>query len=226
MGTTAVAFDLDYTLAVPTRDRATLLSEATRAADAPPITREEYLEAHRAEHAHETRAPIFDRLLDGDDGAPEDLAEAYRETIADALAPVEGAEELIRELRRDYRIGLLTNGPVRAQRDKLETLGWEGLFDAVVITGSLEAGKPDSIAFETLLERLDAEPEEAVYVGDEVTADVRGASEVGLRVVQVRYPGGPDPDPRADAHVDRESLREDLPSVVRELGRADADVIA
>ena len=225
MGTTAVAFDLDYTLAVPARDRATLLSEATRAAGAPEITREEYLKAHRAEHAHETRAPIFDRLLDGD-GAPEDLAEAYRETIADALAPAEGAEELIRELRRDYRIGLLTNGPVRAQRDKLETLGWEGLFDAVVITGSLEAGKPDAIAFETLLDALDAAPDETVYVGDEVTADVRGASEAGLRVVQVRYPGGPDPDPRADAHVDRGSLREDLPAVVRELGRADADVIA
>lgn len=226
MGITAVAFDLDYTLAVPTRDRATLLTEATRAADAPEITREEYLEAHRAEHAHETRAPIFDRLLDGDDGAHDDLAEAYREAIADALAPVEGAEKLIRGLRRDYRVGLLTNGPVRAQRDKLETLGWDGLFDAVVITGSLEAGKPDAVAFETILEALDAAPEEAVYVGDEVIADVRGASHAGLRVIQVRYPGGPDPNPLADAHVDRESLREDLPAILRELDRTDADVPA
>jgi len=37
---------------------------------------------------------------------------------------------MLADLRGEYRVGLLTNGPVRAQRDKLETLGWEDAFDA------------------------------------------------------------------------------------------------
>lgn len=218
MALSAVVFDLDYTLAVVRRDRATLLAEAAAAADVPvEFSREEYGTAHLRAHAHETRAPIFADLL-GEDDAGEDLAEAYRTVIARDLEPIDGAEELITDLRDRYKVGLLTNGPVLAQRDKLATLGWEELFDASVVTGELEAGKPDPSAFEAILAALDVAPERAVYVGDSVEADVAGASEAGLFVVQVLYPGGPEPDPRADVHVDRADLTAELPAIVRELG--------
>ena len=59
----AVVFDLDYTLAVPERDRATILAEAAQAAGAPPLSREAYLEAHRRNLTRETREPIFADLL-------------------------------------------------------------------------------------------------------------------------------------------------------------------
>ena len=63
----AVGFDLDYTLAVPERDRARLLADAVESVGAAPITREAYLEAHRENLTGETRAPIFEDLLDGQD---------------------------------------------------------------------------------------------------------------------------------------------------------------
>lgn len=212
----AVVFDLDYTLAVPDRDRQTLLREASAAVGAPPLSREAYLAAHRRNLTGETREPIFAELLAEHDGDvdPAELAAAYRRTIAAALEPLPGAAELVRDLRDRYRVGLLTNGPVRAQRDKLATLGWETLFDAIVVSGDLPAGKPDERAFETVLDRLGVAPGEAVYVGDEVEADVRGASGAGLAVVQVVWPEGPDPDPRADAHVDRAELVAELPGVL------------
>ncbi|WP_135821143.1 HAD family hydrolase [Halostella litorea] len=215
----AVVFDLDYTLAVPDRDRETLLREAAAAADAPPLSRAAYLDAHRRNLTGETREPIFAELLDGADTSadPAELAAEYRRTIAAALEPVPGAADLVRDLRERYRVGLLTNGPVRAQRDKLATLGWEGLFDAVVVTGDLAAGKPDVRAFDAALDRLGVAPAEAAYVGDEVEADVRGASEAGLAVVQVVWPDGPDPDPRADAHVDRAELAAELPGILAAL---------
>lgn len=214
----AVVFDLDYTLAVTARDRSTLLAEASRAAGASPISREAYGEAHRREHAHETRAPIFAGLLGEDtDTSPDALADAYRSAIADALEPIEGAEALLADLRGRYRVGLLTNGPVRAQRDKLRTLDWEESFDATVITGDLDAGKPDPAAFESILDDLDVSSERAVYVGDGVETDIAGATRAGLRAIQVRYPGGPDPDPRADAHIDRDRLVADLPELLENL---------
>ncbi|MCL7417978.1 MAG: HAD family hydrolase [Halalkalicoccus sp.] len=214
MAPRAVVFDLDYTLAVVSRDRSTLLSEASESTGIPVgFSREEYGAAHQRAHSHETRGPIFADLLEEEE-AGEALAEAYRNAIADSLEPVAGAESLIEDLRQRYAVGLLTNGPVVAQRDKLRTLGWEGLFDAAVITGELEAGKPHPRAFEAILGALEIPPEEAVYVGDSVEADVTGASEIGMTVVQVLYPGGPDPDPRADAHLDRGNLVRDLPDLV------------
>lgn len=222
----AVGFDLDETLAVPERDRSTLLSEAVRAAGAadllPGLTREAYLRAHREHSGDRTREPVFAALVeeqtDGEEGVdPAELAAAYRRAIEDALAPVEGAADLVRTLRESYRVGLLTDGPGRTQRGKLETLGWTDLFDAVVVTGDLPEPKPDPRTFRRLLEELGADPGEAAFVGDHPEADVAGAADAGLRTVQVRYPGGPDPHPRADATVDRDELAERLPGIIASL---------
>lgn len=214
MALRAVVFDLDYTLAVVSRDRSTLLSEASESADIPVgFSREEYGAAHQRAHAHETRGPIFTELLEEGE-AGEALAEAYRNAIADSLEPIDGAESLIADLKERYAVGLLTNGPIIAQRDKLQTLDWEELFDATVITGELERGKPHPEAFEAIIEALDVAPDEAVYVGDSVEADVVGASEIGIPVVQVLYPGGPEPDSRANVHINREDLVADLPVLV------------
>ncbi|WP_136716131.1 HAD family hydrolase [Halorientalis salina] len=214
----AVVFDLDDTLAVTDRTRQTLLDEATSHAGTDRIARAEYLQAHGAVEATETRAPIFERLLDDDsDATATDLATAYRERIEDALRPVPGAADLIGDLRRTYRVGLLTDGPVVAQHGKLERLGWEDLFDAVVVTGTLAAGKPDRRAFEAVCDALDVRPDGAVYVGDRPEVDIAGAADAGFRTVQVLTPENPDSRPEADAVIDRGELVARLPDLLQAL---------
>ncbi|MFB6281102.1 MAG: HAD family hydrolase [Haloferacaceae archaeon] len=216
-GVDAVSFDLDDTLAVTRRDRATLLREACEAVGAPVLSREAYLDAHADNLTAETRAATFAALLDerGVEGVdPAALAAAYRERVNDALVPVPGAAGLLADLRERYRVGLLTNGSVRAQRAKVERLGWTDAFDAVVVTGDLPAGKPDPRAFAAACDALGAAPERTVHVGDDPEADVGGACGAGLRAVHVL--GGDDrPDPRAVAHVRRAALADDLPGILR-----------
>jgi putative hydrolase of the HAD superfamily len=151
------------------------------------------------------------------DADPAAVATAYREHIADALVPVPGVEAFLADLREDYTVGLLTNGPRVAQRDKLATLDWEDAFDATLVTGELPAGKPDAAAFEALLDALGTDPAETAYVGDDVDADVGGAADAGLVPIQVVFEGGPAPDERAAAHVEREALVERLPPVLASL---------
>ncbi len=214
MPISAVAFDLDYTLAVPERDRQTLLDEATAAVGAPRLSRETYLDAHRRNLTNETREAIFADLLDDDEPSPAALADAYRETIGDALVPVEGIEALVAGLRESYRVGLLTDGPVRAQRAKLDALGWTDLFDAVVVTGTLAAGKPDERAFRAVIDELSSTAAETVYVGDHPDIDIAGAHAAGLRTVQVT---DGEPAEEADATVARSALAAELPSLIESL---------
>jgi putative hydrolase of the HAD superfamily len=217
MDTVAVAFDLDDTLAVTGVDRETLLSEALAAVDAPPRSREAYLEAHADHLTARSREPVFERLLAGAETDVDSaaLARAYRERVNAALEPVPGVESMLEALAGRYRLGLLTNGPVVAQRSKLRALGWTDRFDAALVTGDLPAGKPDPAAFEALLDALDARPGETVFVGDDVDADVRGATATGIDAVQVLFPGGPAPDPGAVAHFDRIDLPARLPPFLR-----------
>lgn len=216
----AVVFDLDYTLAVSDRTRQSILDTATDAVGAPDLSRQAYLDAHGRHLDSETRVPIFaDLLADFDtDVAPEALSEAYQAAILDAMTAVDDAEALIAELGERYELGLLTNGPVDAQEGKIETLGWGDRFDAIVVTGSLDAGKPDERAFRAVLDALGVAPEESVYVGDDIEADIHGAKNVGMAAVQVLFPDGPESDPEADAHVERANLREDLPPIIDSLG--------
>ncbi|SDZ79982.1 putative hydrolase of the HAD superfamily [Haloplanus vescus] len=214
MDTAAVAFDLDDTLAVTRVDRETLLQEALDAVDAPDRSRQAYLDAHADNLTAESREPVFERLLDGTNADPTALARAYRERVNDALEPVPGVESMLATLREEYRLGLLTNGPVVAQRSKLDALGWTDVFDVALVTGELSAGKPDRAAFETLLGELGTEAGETVFVGDDVTADIQGATDAGLDAVQVCYPGGPERTPAAIAHIDRADLPTRLSSIL------------
>ncbi|WP_251343376.1 HAD family hydrolase [Haloplanus halophilus] len=216
METAAVAFDLDDTLAVTAVDRETLLVEAMRAVGAPPRSREAYLDAHADNLTARSREPVFERLLDGldTDADADELARAYRERVNASLEPVEGVEAMLATLRERYRLGLLTNGPVVAQRSKLRALGWTDAFDVTLVTGELSAGKPDATAFETLLDALGTDAAATVFVGDDVDADVGGATAAGIDAVQVTFPGGPAPDPAAIAHVERDELAARLPSIL------------
>lgn len=221
MDAAAVAFDLDDTLAVTTVARETLLAEALANVGAPPRSRREYLDAHADNLTARSRVPVFERLLAGADVDPVALARAYRDRVNAALEPVAGVESMLAALGERYRLGLLTNGSSLAQRSKLRTLGWDDAFDVALVTGELPAGKPDPAAFEALLDGLDSRAAETVFVGDDVDADVAGATTAGIDAVQVLFPDGPAPTPDAVAHVDRSELPGRLPALLDGRRRTD-----
>lgn len=220
----AVGFDLDDTLAVPARSRAAILRDAAGDVGGPAlaerVTREAYVTAHREHGVAESRTPVFEAVLAAhapdSDADPADLATAYRERTAAALAPVAGVERLLATLRERYRVGLLTNGPSLAQRDKIRELGWTDAFDVTLVTGEVGYAKPDRRAFAALCRELDVDPAETAYVGDDPEADVVGAADAGLWTVQVLGEEA-EPHPRADATVRRSALATDLPGVLAEL---------
>ncbi len=221
MRLTAVGFDLDETLAVTERAREKLLADATKAVGAPSFSREEYLDAHSRHLTSESRKPIFaDLLADGAGTDAKELTDAYQQAILNSLSPIGDIPGLLSKLHQEYRLGLLTNGPVNAQRGKLSELGWEEHFDATVVTGELEAGKPDRRAFDALCNRLGVQPEEMVYIGDNPEADIRGASEAGMKTIQVLFPDGPEPEPSADAYIERDELVSVLPEMISELAES------
>ena len=76
-------------------------------------------------------------------------------------------------------------------------------FDHVVTSEGVRAYKPRPRIFEVALEYLRTRPEEVVHVGDSLTADVEGASRLGMRTIWVNRQGlvrGVS-DPRPDHEV-------------------------
>lgn len=90
------------------------------------------------------------------------------------------ALEILR--KRGLKIAALSNWDYSLHRI-VRMLGLEPLLDEVV--ASLEEGveKPDPKIFEITLERLRAEPDECLHVGDNPLDDVQGAMGAGMKAV-------------------------------------------
>lgn len=76
-------------------------------------------------------------------------------------------------------------------------------FDHVITSESVRAYKPRARIFEVALDRLRVSPDQVVHVGDSLTADVEGATRLGIRTVWVNRAGlvrGAS-DPRPDHEV-------------------------
>lgn len=99
------------------------------------------------------------------------------------------AEPCLKELRRRYRLALLSNGAADLQREKLEASSLAGYFEAVVISGEVGIGKPDPAIFRLAVERVGATPATSVMVGDSLPRDVQGAQQAGMKAVWLNRDG-------------------------------------
>jgi HAD superfamily hydrolase (TIGR01549 family) len=136
------------------------------------------------------REQIWTRLLAEQEITNPDLAREiameYTQIRVASIQLCSGACDLLADLKRTYRLGLLTNGPSGMQWPKIEQLEIAPLFDAIVVAGDVGIYKPDARVFHVLLDRLNVNPAEALYVGDSYRMDVVGAKGAGMQSVWVR----------------------------------------
>ncbi|MEE8386517.1 MAG: HAD family hydrolase [Dehalococcoidia bacterium] len=100
-----------------------------------------------------------------------------------------GVETALTELRANFTLGMVTNGPPDLQREKIEATRLAPYFRAVIISGEVGIGKPDPRIFALALEKVATRPEEAVMVGNSLSRDVVGAQEAGLKAVWINRAG-------------------------------------
>jgi HAD superfamily hydrolase (TIGR01549 family) len=84
--------------------------------------------------------------------------------------------------QRGYKIGLITNVTDDPTED-VERIGLGKWIDEVIASCLVRCDKPNPKIFEIALERLDAVPEEAVHVGDQLLSDAEGATSAGIKGV-------------------------------------------
>jgi len=104
--------------------------------------------------------------------------------------PVPGAADALRWCKANgLRVILVTNTLYRGDAEVLadwDRAGLRPLIDGVVSSHSVGRRKPHPLLFERALELAAVRPEEAVMIGDNPIADIRGAGALGLRTVYRR----------------------------------------
>lgn len=197
MSATTVIFDLFGTLvAAPSRsDRAAAVHALSAATESSASAVDEYLDESWMVR-HDGSLPAVGSLVDdlmkhvGSSASPSRVAAAWRSLATPRLVPDRSVSALLANLRANgIRIGLISDASAEiAEAWPSGRLAQE--IDHAVFSCTSGAVKPSSLLYRETLERLDAHPDDALYVGDGGGDELRGAQEVGITPVRVLRRGG------------------------------------
>lgn len=142
----------------------------------------------------------------------ETLLNDYRAGFPSACVLFPDAAQTLSSLRASgLKLGLITNGSVRMQSRKLECLALSPTFDTILISDAEGISKPHPQIFRRALERLDADPSQACFVGDHPEIDLAGARAAGMKTVWRR-------DPLLPRAVEADAIIEELDDLLTCLG--------
>jgi len=117
----------------------------------------------------------------------EELFELYK-TVDVKLKLYQDAEKLINFARKmGLKLGIITNGVVDVQRNKVKCLGIESLFDSIVYARKFgkENEKPSPEPYRSILGELKVNPQETIYVGDDPRIDLQGAEALNIATILI-----------------------------------------
>lgn len=134
------------------------------------------------------------------------LGDAAVEVFLEARSAVtlyEEVDEVLRDLRRNYRLASLTNG-----NTDLVRAGVAQYFDCMLSPADTGCSKPDPRMFEAVMARAGVAASAMVHIGDQPWHDIEGAHRAQVRSVWLNRDGRAWPEGPRRAHAEIASLRE------------------
>ncbi|HCE3327237.1 TPA: HAD-IA family hydrolase [Vibrio parahaemolyticus] len=104
-----------------------------------------------------------------------------------------GVKEMLTDLRKHYKLIVITNGPIFSQHPKLKATQMNEWVDHIIVGGEEPEEKPAASIFQKALNLVDVKPEEALHIGDSLAADIAGANNIGILSVWVNATGASNP---------------------------------
>ncbi len=96
---------------------------------------------------------------------------------------------LLKQLKKSYKLGLITNGAPDVQQKKIQGAGFASSFDKIIISGDFGIGKPDPRIFNIALDQLSAAPGRTMMIGNSLYSDIHGANQSGITSVWLNRDG-------------------------------------
>jgi len=136
------------------------------------------------------RGKIFDNALKKynlyDKKLVQELIQVYR-THKPNIKLYSGVTNLLKSLKKKYKLALLTDGLGYVQRNKVKALKIEKFFDLIIYTDDYGRNnfKPSIYPFKKVLKYFNITPGSSIYVGDDPYKDFVGAKKLGIKTIRV-----------------------------------------
>ena len=124
-----------------------------------------------------------------------DMIETHRRELARAVEVPDHHAALLRDLRRHYRLAVVSNFDYTPTALGILTeAGIIDLFELIVVSDAVGWRKPAPPIFRETLDRMRLAPADALFVGDRADIDVAGALVMGMDVAWINPEAEPLPE--------------------------------
>ncbi|MHC4740167.1 MAG: HAD family hydrolase [Planctomycetota bacterium] len=118
-----------------------------------------------------------------------DLIEVYRNHVPKITLPLD-SRDVLDQLTGKYTLAMITDGFLPAQKLKVQALAIEKYFKCIIYTEALgrEFWKPSPAGFKKIIQILNTEPKNIVYLADNEKKDFIAPNKLGFLTVQLIRP--------------------------------------
>lgn len=120
---------------------------------------------------------------------------------------------LLKELKKEHKLGINTNGISELQHYKVELLNIGQFFDYVFVSGDFGYGKPDPKYYQYIIDTSGCDPKKSIMIGDNIQGDIMGGLAAGMKAI---YFNGKDVDYYAPTAHTAEELYEEIKRILKD----------
>jgi putative hydrolase of the HAD superfamily len=111
------------------------------------------------------------------------LAELHRGIARKRLRLFPAVKEALDLLRPHYQFAAVSNAQSAYATPELQAVGLLDYFQSVIISGDYGYCKPDIRLFQHALAALQVQPEQALFIGNDLYSDVFGPQQLGIKTI-------------------------------------------
>lgn len=89
--------------------------------------------------------------------------------------------KIVQTIKMHVKVGIITNGTVQRQKAKIINTQLNSCFDDIIISEEVGYSKPDKRIFEYALHQLHVQPEDTLFVGDDLEKDIGGCQRANIK---------------------------------------------
>lgn len=125
---------------------------------------------------------LFDEL--GIDFPAQEATAIYEKLLEQGGFLMEGARELLEELKGNYRVYAVSNGTASVQESRIRLTGIGPYFQGIFVSERVGYEKPSLEFFAHCFAAIpEFRIEESVVIGDSLTADIKGGVNTGMSTI-------------------------------------------
>ncbi|HTX43530.1 MAG TPA: HAD family hydrolase [Methanocella sp.] len=115
-----------------------------------------------------------------------DLSHLFRAATRKRIFLYPTVKPALEQMQKNYRLGIVSNAQEAFTMPELGLYGLDRYFEAIVLSSQVGVKKPGSRIFARALSDLNVKPSDVVMVGNDMAADMMGASKLGMRTIYIQ----------------------------------------